>query len=45
MNDSGFSNVVIFQPKRLQNKFEEKEIIYTGDAVLPKMKSFVHDNM
>ena len=40
-----FSDVVIFQPKILQNKFEEKELKYDGDAVLHKVKSWVTDNM
>lgn len=39
------SDVVIFHPKRLQNKFEENQLKYSDDAVLHKMKSWVTDNM
>ena len=38
-------NIVIFQPKKLQNKFEDAQVKYDGDAVLYKMKSWVNDNM
>ncbi|KAK2151762.1 hypothetical protein LSH36_352g00009 [Paralvinella palmiformis] len=38
-------NIVIFQPKKLQNKFEDAQLKYDGEAVLHKMKTWVHDNI
>jgi len=34
-------DIVVFQPKRLHSKFEEKETVYDGPAELEKIKKFV----
>lgn len=35
-----FSDIVIFQPKRLHNKFEESQIRYDGTYDTDKLKKF-----
>ncbi len=42
----GYNNdIVIFQPQRLANKFEDGALKYDGDMVLHKVKSWLNDNM
>jgi hypothetical protein len=36
-----FSDIVMFQPKRLQSKFEEKVRKYTDDATVFKIKQWI----
>jgi len=45
INISSSSNVVIYQPKQLHNKFDPKERVYEGSASLTEMKTWVNDNM
>ena len=40
-----FSSVVIFHPQRLQNKFEDIQLKYDGDATVQKMKKWLNANM
>ena len=40
-----FSDVVIFQPPRLQSKMEDSQVKYTEDATLHKLKTWLVDNV
>ena len=42
---SSSSNVVIYQPKQLHNKFDPKERVYDGSASLEEMKTWLNENM
>lgn len=38
------NNIVIFRPKRLQNKFENSQLKYEGDSTIGTLKTWVNDN-
>ena len=40
-----FSDIVLFQPKRLHNKFEESELKYNDDATVYKIKEWLNNNL
>ncbi|XP_063548253.1 protein disulfide-isomerase A3 [Cydia strobilella] len=45
LDKSGYKdNVVLYRPKRLQNKFEESSVVYSGDDAAPSLKAFIKDN-
>ncbi|XP_014368740.2 protein disulfide-isomerase A3 [Papilio machaon] len=45
LEKSGYKdNVVLFRPKRLQNKFEESSIVYKGDTDMYSLKAFIKEN-
>lgn len=37
--------VVLFRPKKFQNKFEDSEIVYTGEIVQSKLKTWLNENV
>ncbi|XP_059050936.1 protein disulfide-isomerase A3 [Achroia grisella] len=37
-------NVVLFRPKRLQNKFEESFVVYSGEPETYSLKAFIKEN-
>ena len=39
------SQIVIFQPSILQNKFEESVRVYSGDAKLTELKKWINEEM
>ncbi|XP_062595206.1 protein disulfide-isomerase A3-like [Saccostrea cucullata] len=42
----GYKNdIVLFQPKRLNNKFEESVMKYTDDAAVHKIKDWINSNL
>lgn len=42
----GFKNdIVLYQPKRLRNKFEPSELKYTDDATVYKIKEWLNNNI
>jgi len=42
----GYKNdIVIFRAKRLANKFDSDTVKYEGDVTLPKLKTWVNDNI
>ncbi|XP_068626211.1 protein disulfide-isomerase A3 [Battus philenor] len=45
LEKAGFKdNVVLYRPKRLQNKFEESSIVYKGDVDTYSLKAFIKEN-
>ncbi|CAG4977504.1 unnamed protein product [Parnassius apollo] len=45
LEKTGFKdNVVLYRPKRLQNKFEESSVVYKGDTDSYSLKAFIKEN-
>ncbi|CAK1602381.1 unnamed protein product [Parnassius mnemosyne] len=45
LEKTGFKdNVVLYRPKRLQNKFEESSVVYKGDTDTYSLKAFIKEN-
>lgn len=45
LDKAGFKdNVVLYRPKRLQNKFEDSFVVYKGDTDSHSMKAFITEN-
>lgn len=40
-----FSDIVLYQPKRLRSKFEPSELKYTDDATVYKIKEWLNNNL
>lgn len=38
------NNVVLYRPKRLQNKFEDSLVVYKGDPETYSLKAFIKEN-
>lgn len=38
------NNVVLYRPKRLQNKFEESSVVYDGETEKYSLKAFIKEN-
>lgn len=38
------NNVVLFRPKRLQNKFEDSFVVYKGEPQTYSLKAFIKEN-
>ncbi|XP_053613936.1 protein disulfide-isomerase A3 [Plodia interpunctella] len=45
LEKSGYkNNVVLYRPKRLQNKFEDSLVVYKGDPETYSLKAFIKEN-
>lgn len=40
----GRNDIVLYRPKRLQNKFEESSVKYEGDTETYSLKAFITEN-
>lgn len=40
-----YSKVVIYKPKHMHSKFEEKELVFDGEAKTSDLKQWVNDNV